>query len=436
MIQSRRRRASTAVEASVSETTNEELGEFGVDLGTGPLVEVRREAVDVRADLRAIEMQLNDTFVERKDAIRVILLGVLSRTNYMLIGDPGTAKTSVIDCFIRHVQVGTRFKTLMGKFTQPEHIVGVLDINAFKMGRYETVTAGMLTEAELPILDETLKTSDGCMNSLLGILGPEREFQGKRTRNIAVGGATNWPEVESLSKHVEALYDRFLLRCAVAPVDRSNQDLRRSLYRAEGKVKGYAPTTFVTTDDLNMASDALSQIDISDAVIDMLDGVVLRLVSPKKDTSGKERPSDIHVSDRRATQLQMVLRANAWLEGRDFVSIEDFEVLRHGLWSRKKDLESIVAVLGTLDSHYVQQLVRDIDEGRKAYKQLEATGFSTSKINEVAETLRKIAYDVKQALEQPLFTTKGRNQIRESMRNLHADFKKLNERANQVAGQG
>lgn len=88
----------------------------------------------VRLALRAIETQLNGTFVQREEPIRVILLGVLARQNYMLIGPPGTAKTSVIDLFVKHVDVPVRFKILMGKFTQPDHVVGVLDINAFKRG--------------------------------------------------------------------------------------------------------------------------------------------------------------------------------------------------------------------------------------------------------------------------------------------------------------
>lgn len=393
-----------------------------------------RSVDDVRKDLRAIEKQLTSTFVQREHAVRVILLGVLARQNYMLIGEPGTAKTSVIDCFVRHVNVSTRFKILMGKFTQPEHVVGVLDINAFKAGQYKTVTAGMMTEAELPILDETLKTSDGCMNSLLGILGPEREFQGNRTSIIATGGATNWPEVEALSKHVEALYDRFLLRCAVVPVDRTNKAIRRSLYRAAGLVAAYAPTVTVSLQDLDEASFEVAGVEISDEVLDMLDAMIGRLVSPVKGSDGKMRPSDLMVSDRRATQLQMVLRANAWLEGRAEVSIEDFDVLRHGLWSKRRDIETVAATLDTLDQQTVQDLVRKIDLGRGAFRTLAQGGFGAAKVNEVTEQIKKIAYEVKAALEKPVFTVKGRASVRVAMKALRDDFEQLNERAKKITG--
>lgn len=386
----------------------------------------------IRSTLLLIEKQLNATFVQREEPIRVILLGVLARQNYLLIGLPGTAKTSVIDLFVKHVQVPVRFKILMGKFTQPEHVVGVLDINAFKAGRYETVTAGMMCEAPLPILDETLKTSDGCMNSLLGILGPEREFQGKRTAIIATGGATNWPEVESLSKHVEALYDRFLLRCVVTPVDRADKNLRRSLYRAAEKVVAYVPAETVTVDDLTVAMLAVDKVLISDEVLDLLDSVIGRLTEPRKGSDGKLRPADMEVSDRRATQLQQVLRANAWLEGRDEVTIEDFDVLKHGLWSKRKDLEAIVAVLETIDHAMVQDLVRRIDTGRSAYRSLAQSGFGAVKINEVTEQIKAIAYRVKEDLQKPLFTKRGRASVRDAMKSLRADFDDMNNQARRI----
>lgn len=417
--------APSVAQIAIAEATVEDIAE---SLPEPP------DSEKIRLALRQIEDQLNGTFVQRADPIRVILLGVLARQNYLLIGPPGTAKTSVIDTFVKHVNVPVRFKILMGKFTQPDHVVGVLDINAFKQGRYEVVTSGMMPEAPLPILDETLKTSDGCMNQLLGILGPEREFQGRRTKIIATGGATNWPEVDGLSKHVEALYDRFLLRCVVTAVDRNNKDLRRALYRAAEKVVAYTPQVTVSLDDIQCAIAAVDQIEISDEILDLLDGVVLRLTAPTKDAQGKLRPSSLEVSDRRATQLQQVLRANAWLEGRTEVTIEDFDVLRHGLWSKRADIEAIVAVLDTVDSARVQDLVRKIDVGRQAYRTLASQGFGAAKINDVAEQIKKIAYEVKEALQKPVFTRKGRAQVRDAMATLRTDFKNLTEQAQKLVG--
>jgi len=279
-----------------------------------------------------------------------------------------------------------------------------------------------------------LKTSDGCMNAFLGILGPEREFQGVRTANVSVGGATNWPEVDALSKHVEALFDRFLLRCSVNAVDRSDKKLRRALYRASREVRTYTPSALVTVDELKAAAGAAADVEISDEIIDLVDSVVARLMAPKRGSDSREKPSDIEVSDRRATQLQDVLRANAWLEGRDEVSIEDFDVLRHGLWSKRKDIETVTAVLDTVDQAVVQDLVRKIDIGRGAYRNLQSSGFGAIAVNEVTDQIKSIAYEVKEMLERPVFTKKGRSQVRQAMQSLRKDFEDLNARAKQAVG--
>ena len=389
---------------------------------------------DVRERLHAIEDQLTTTFVQRNEFVRVILLAVLAEQNYMAIGDPGTAKTSVIDCFTKHIGNAKRFKVLMGKFTQPDDVFGSLDIDAFKKGRREVVTENMLTDCPLPILDETLKASDGCMNSLLGVLGPEREFRGKRTIVICAGGATNWPEVDGLSKHVEALHDRFLMRCVVVPVDRSNKELRRKLYRAAKAVKKYTPTTTVTVDEIRgVASHIDDNIVISDAVIDMLDGLVGRLMAPTS-RGRNAAPTDVDVSDRRATQLQRILQVNAWLEGRDEVTIEDFEVLKHGLWSKRKDIEAVKATLDSIDAEAVQEIVKMADTGRAAYRQLQSQGFGVAKVNEVTNQIRKIAVEVQARLAEPVFTKKGRKDIKKAMAALRADFVDLDKAAQKAAG--
>lgn len=390
------------------------------------------DLADVRERLLDTERQLNETFVQRSEAIRVILLGVLSGNNYMFIGDPGTAKTSVIDRFTMHVDTDRRFKILMGKFTQPDDVFGSLDIAAFKQGRRKVVTDGMLTETPFPILDETLKASDGCMNSLLGALGPEREFKGEVTDIVCAGGATNWPEVEQLSKHVEALYDRFLLRCHVTAVDRSDKELRRRLYRARKAVKRYAPRTMVTVDELKAAAAHIDDsVQISDAVIDLLDDVVGRMMGG---SAGNTTPVD--VSDRRSTALQQVLQAQAWLSGRDHVTVEDFDVLKHGLWSKRRDLETVRAVLDTIDADVVNDCIQKAQNGRGIYRTLQQNGFGAAKVNEAVDEIVAIAEDVKAKLSEPIFTRAGRAKVKKAMGALQKDFEDLYARAQQHAGGG
>ena len=401
-------------------------------LEASPPKRKRKAPVDlksVRARLLAIEAQLNDTFVERQEAIRVILLGTLSAQNYLLVGPPGTAKTSVIDCFTMHID-GLRFKCLMGRFTQPDDVFGGPDIAAFKQSKRATATDGMFTECYFPILDELLKASDGCTNSLLGVLGPEREFERKRTKVVCTGAATNWPEVETLSPNAEAFYDRMLLRCSVNAVDRTDKAKRRALYRAALAVETYSPVEMVTPQEMIAAATDVRKVVISDAVIDMLDDLIGRLLTPR---NGKGA-SAIETTDRRATQLQRILQVQAWLGGRHEVRIEDFDILRHGLWAKRRDLETVNITLANLDAALVQEIDKLANEGRAAYRQLQAQGFGAAKVNDVTSKIRSIAAEVKQRMEQPVFTTKGRDQVKQIMAALRADFEELDQRATKSAG--
>lgn len=391
-----------------------------------PKVKKRKPVVDledVRQRLHEIEAQLNKTFVERADAIRVILLATLAQVNYLFVGDPGTAKSSVIDCFTMHVDTPNRFKKQLGKFTQPDHIFGPLDVQAFKEGRLRVVTDGMMPTAQYPILDEVLKSSDGCVNTLLEIL-QERTFNSEETDVRCVAAATNWPEVEMRNDIVEALFDRFVIRCEVKSVDRGKKEVRRALYRAAERVKSYEPEHMVTPAELDAAHRAVREVEIVDEVIDALDALVGRLVTSKD--------NQVEVSDRRSVSLQIVLKANAWLAGRDEVTIEDFDILQHGLWGRRKDIEAVRAALDTVDSEAVRDVQKLIDEGRGAYRNLQRTGMNVVRINEVIDKIREIAMEVNDRFSKPVFTTRGRAAIKQGMAALSKDFKELRKQAEQV----
>ncbi len=390
------------------------------------------EATRVR--LLQVEKQLNSTFVQREEAIRVILLGVLSRNNYLFIGDPGTAKTSVIDCFTRHIKMPARFKILMGAFTEPADVFGPLDIAAFKQGVRKVVTAGMMPEAPLPILDETLKASDGCMNSLLGVLGPEREFMGQRTDIICTGGATNWPEVNQLRPNVEALYDRFLLRCIVEGVDREDKEARLKLYRAAAAVRDYKPVDFITPRELRIVHDDVLGVEIDDEVVAVLDNVVKRLATGSKREGNSSAVEKVSVSDRRSTQLVVALQANAWLAGRPEVGVVDFDILKHGLWAKRTDMDNVRAVLETIDSVAIKEIADLADEGRGAYRQVQATNFPVAKVNEVMMKIQDITRKVDKRLKTPVFTQKGRKKVMRIMQDVGKDFKALKKRADSQAG--
>lgn len=389
---------------------------------------VNQEAL--RAKWVDVIAQLNDTFVQREDAIRTITLAYLTGQHYLLVGDPGTAKSALGECMTRHLVGATHFSALMGSFTPPDEVFGPVDIQGFKDGRWGRCTDGMLPEADFAFLDEVFKTNDGILNSLLKVLN-ERWFMGRTIPLRTCGTATNWPELQSRSEKVAALYDRILLRCIVDDVSRREDVV--AMLNAIDKVRDYQPRTTITLEELAATNQAIRGVQLGDAVREAMHNVRVRL-GPKVLKNGNSEKG-IMIGARRLGALQQVLRANAWLHGREQVSIEDFSALKFCLWNDRADFEKVTTVLDTIDAELVQRLVNLIDSGRQEFNQLSRTGFAATKVNACTESIKKIVLEVRLALNEPVFTKKGRDDVAKAMNGLRDNFKELNRRARAALGE-
>ncbi len=137
---------------------------------------------------------------------------MLAGEHAVLIGPPGTAKSALIRTFARltHAQY---FEYLLTRFTEPNEIFGPVDIGAFREGRYERRTEGMLPQAEIVFLaDEVFKSNSAILNALLTLLNERRYTSGGQAMKCpllsAFGASNEVPGDETLT----AIYDRFILR--------------------------------------------------------------------------------------------------------------------------------------------------------------------------------------------------------------------------------
>lgn len=86
--------------------------------------------MNVVEKIHRIEGQMNANYIERKGEIRAILLGVLAQKNVLFIGNPGVAKSSVIDQFMRSFEGDIQtFTRLISPTTQPEELFGSAKLN-------------------------------------------------------------------------------------------------------------------------------------------------------------------------------------------------------------------------------------------------------------------------------------------------------------------
>src|ERR1700679_2580769 len=114
--------------------------------------------------LARLARALEDRFLGKDEIVRLLLVATIAGEHAVLVGPPGTAKSALIRTFER----------LMTRFTEPNEIFGPVDIAAFREGRYERRTDGMLPDAEIVFLDEVFKSNSAILNSLLTLLNERR----------------------------------------------------------------------------------------------------------------------------------------------------------------------------------------------------------------------------------------------------------------------
>src|SRR5262245_32333918 len=162
---------------------------------------------------------LKQCFVGRDEVIDLIALAVIAGEHLFLLGPPGTAKSALIRQFASAVR-GHYFEYMLTRFSEPNEIFGPIDIVRLREGTVATVTTGMLPEAEFVFLDELFNANSAILNNLLTVLNERVYRRGAETHQLPMlslfSASNHLPDDEAL----QALFDRFLLRCHVDQLPR------------------------------------------------------------------------------------------------------------------------------------------------------------------------------------------------------------------------
>ena len=340
-----------------------------------------QEAIDT---LKRIEGELNIEMIERSDAIRAILIALITRQHGVFLGPPGTGKSWLVTKVARRIaaigQNGNGLKTfvrLITKTTQPEELFGPVSIAALKNDQFKRVVTNMLPEAELAFLDEVFKGSSAILNTLLTIMN-EREFDNGTDRIpvplISLFAASNeMPQGEDLN----AMWDRLVLRVMV---DYTTESGFASLIR-----KASAPV-------INTTLTKLELLAIQDSVrrVSIPSGTYGAIETLRKDLQRK----GIIVSDRRWQWATTLLQGQAVLEGRATVEEDDLMILKEALWSAPEQRSEIGRMAARLANPLNAKAVEfsdQVDSAFTAFTEAQTNAQNqTEKMNSAVETNVKI----------------------------------------------
>jgi MoxR-like ATPase len=311
----------------------------------------RRTPESLAARLAGIADVLEQTFLGKDEVIRLLLVATLAGEHAVLIGPPGTAKSALLRTFARLLDA-RYFEYLLTRFTEPNEIFGPVDLGAFRDGRYERRTEGMLPDAEIVFLDEVFKSNSAILNALLTLLNERRYTSGGRVIKSpllsAFGASNEVPTDENLA----AVFDRFLLRIRSDNLDAYHfQDLlSRGLAHEIAGQSGNEAHPLVRAREIAELHRTFGQrTTFREEFFAAYKGLVFQI-----------RAEGITLSDRRVVKLLKLFAASAFLDGRTSPDASDFFILKH-IWNN----EDQAAILDSLVSPVLEAHYRDFPGARR-----------------------------------------------------------------------
>lgn len=326
--------------------------------------------------LTDLRTTLSAALIERDAEIDAMLLGLIAREHVLLCGPPGTGKSLLCRSVAAGIAGARYCERLLSPTTPPEAIFGPISLTALREDRYEHVGDGSVTDCELLFLDEVFRGSDAIRDTLLHLLGPERQaqvgtLQVKAPLVSAVGASNSWADTADQA----AILDRWLIRRVVRPV--SPQGRQQLLF---GELPPVTPVVGMA--DVQAAHDVSRCLPVSDeakaAMVNILDELHGAGICP---------------SDRRCRKSVSVTRAAAVLDGASEVKASHLECLTDVLWDLPEHADKAGEIIRRIANPVgarLTEILREVDEavsaagdmGEKmaAVKKLEASEAEAKKL--------------------------------------------------------
>ena len=320
---------------------------------------------DIKQRMKDLLKAMSQGAYEREEAISLALLAAMAGESIFLLGLPGVGKSMIARRLKLAFKESRSFEYLMSRFSTPDEIFGPVSITKLKdEDTYERVIDGYLPTADIVFLDEIWKAGPAIQNSLLTALN-ERIFRnGNHDIHLplkTIISASN--ELPAEGEGLEALWDRFLIRYIIEPINQRHIFLQ--LLTEKEKQCVVSDHLSFSDEEFHSIRQQAANILVPQTICNIICDIRELLSDQNKATEWMAACSNTpYVSDRRWRKIISILRMSALLNGRSEVDPSDCLLLEHLLWDSDDQLTSVRRLIADV---IVDRLAGSIPQSITAY---------------------------------------------------------------------
>ncbi len=321
--------------------------------------------------IASLLQQLNERVFEKEHVVALSLLSAVAGESIFLLGPPGVAKSMVARRLKLAFRGASAFEYLMSRFSTPDEIFGPVSISKLKdEDKYERIVDGYLPAATIAFLDEIWKAGPAIQNALLTIINEKIYRNGQFSIRVPLKGliaASN--ELPAQGQGLEALWDRFLLRCLVTGIEDMGE-FDRMIASTDESDPRVDEVLQITDEEYARWEKEIEGIKIHYSIFEVIHALKDKIEQYNlqlQNEGGVSAP--LYVSDRRWKKMVKLLKASAFLNGSEAIRLSDCTLLSYCLWNEVDQMEVVeemvsAAIQKSAEGYLLnlKGLEQDIDE--------------------------------------------------------------------------
>lgn len=287
-----------------------------------------KEQIEIeRENIISLKKEIEKKIIGQEDMVRKILIGILTGNHILLEGLPGLAKSLTVNTLAQ--TLGLKFARI--QFTPdllPSDIIGT-EIYNEKTGDFYTKKGPIF--ANIVLADEINRAPAKVQSALLEAMQEKQITIASETfkldRPFIVLATQNPIEQDGTYPLPEAQQDRFLMKVKIEYPTKAEEKDMLKLLTSVSDFDSIQINEILNKDKIEKIKQIIREIHIDEKLMDYILDIVF-----------KTRETNNYIacgaSPRASIALVVSAKANAFLEGRDYVIPQDikrviFDILRH-----------------------------------------------------------------------------------------------------------